>query len=104
MRRILVENARRKGREKHGGGQRREHADLDALSDGGTPQQILALHEAHEDLALHDPVKRKLVELRFFVGLPGDLAHQGRPGLVIRPRLAVRRHGRRRSRKKSNPA
>jgi hypothetical protein len=37
MRRILVENARRKGREKDGGGQRREHADLDALSDGGTP-------------------------------------------------------------------
>src|SRR4029079_16870262 len=30
MRRILVENARRKGREKHGGGRRREHADLDA--------------------------------------------------------------------------
>src|SRR5690349_14203544 len=28
MRRILVENARRKGREKHGGGRRREHADL----------------------------------------------------------------------------
>jgi hypothetical protein len=51
-------------------------------------------------LALHDPVKVKLVEMRFFVGLPGDLAHHGGPGLVIRPRLAVRRHGRRRSRRK----
>ncbi len=32
MRRILVENARRKGRKRHGGGMRREHADLDDLS------------------------------------------------------------------------
>jgi hypothetical protein len=62
---------------------------------GGTPLQILAVHEAHEDLELHDPVKAKLVELRFFVGLLEDLAHHGRPGLVIRPRRAVRRRGRR---------
>src|SRR4051795_2019473 len=36
MRRILVENPRRKGREKHGGGRRHEHADLDALGAGGS--------------------------------------------------------------------
>ena len=69
MRRILVEDARRRGREKHGGGRRREHADLDDYSDGGSPQEILALHEALEEFALHDPVKAKLVELRFFGGL-----------------------------------
>src|SRR5207302_608691 len=69
MRRILVENARRKGREKHGGGRRREHADLDALSASGYPQDILALHGALEQFALHDPLKAKLVELRFFGGL-----------------------------------
>src|SRR5438105_10419433 len=34
MRRILVENARRKGRDKHGGGRRREQADLDTLHAG----------------------------------------------------------------------
>src|SRR5262245_18720707 len=34
MRRILVENARRKGRDKHGGGRHREHPDLDALAAG----------------------------------------------------------------------
>ena len=51
MRRILVENARRKGREKHGGGRRREHADLDALSDSRGPQDILALHTALEQFA-----------------------------------------------------
>jgi RNA polymerase sigma factor (TIGR02999 family) len=69
MRRILVENARRKGREKHGGGRRREQADLDAMSASGHPQDILALHAALEQFALHDPIKAKLVELRFFGGL-----------------------------------
>jgi RNA polymerase sigma factor (TIGR02999 family) len=69
MRRILVENARRKGRAKHGGGRRREHADLDALGDDATPHELLALHEALEAFARHDPLKAKLVELRFFGGL-----------------------------------
>jgi RNA polymerase sigma factor (TIGR02999 family) len=69
MRRILVENARRKGREKHGGGRRREHADLDALSASRDPQDILALHAALEQFALRDPLKAKLVEMRFFGGL-----------------------------------
>jgi RNA polymerase sigma factor (TIGR02999 family) len=69
MRRILVENARRKGRRKHGGGRRREHAELDNLSVGESPQYLLALHEALEQFALQDPIKAKLVELRFFGGL-----------------------------------
>lgn len=69
MRRILIENARRKGREKHGGGLRRDHAELDDLSAAGSPQELLALHEALEEFALHDPVKAKLVELRYFGGL-----------------------------------
>src|SRR6201996_6260150 len=69
MRRILVENARRKGRVKHGGGRRRVHEDLDALDASGSPQDILALHDALEQFALHDPLKAKLVELRFFGGL-----------------------------------
>jgi DNA-directed RNA polymerase specialized sigma24 family protein len=65
----LVENARRKGRIKHGGGRGRQHADLDALDAGGPPQELLALHEALEQFALRDPLKAKLVELRFFGGL-----------------------------------
>jgi RNA polymerase sigma factor (TIGR02999 family) len=69
MRRILVENARRKGRVKHGGGRRRVQEDLDALDAGGPPQDILALNEALEQFALHEPLKAKLVELRFFGGL-----------------------------------
>jgi RNA polymerase sigma factor (TIGR02999 family) len=69
MRRILVENVRRKGRIKHGGGRRREHADLDAIHASGTAQELLALHEALEQFAKHDPLKARLVELRFFAGL-----------------------------------
>jgi RNA polymerase sigma factor (TIGR02999 family) len=69
MRRILVETARRKGREKHGGGLRREHADLDSLNAGAPAEEILSLHEALEQFAAHDPVKARLVELRFFAGL-----------------------------------
>jgi RNA polymerase sigma factor (TIGR02999 family) len=69
MRRILVEEARRKRSLKRGGGRRREPADLDALQDGGPVHDVLALHEALERLAAHDPVKAKLVELRFFAGL-----------------------------------
>lgn len=69
MRRILVENARRKAREKHGGGRRREFTDLDGFSASGTPQDILDLHGALEQFAVREPLKAKLVELRFFGGL-----------------------------------
>jgi RNA polymerase sigma factor (TIGR02999 family) len=68
MRRILVEHARGKGRRKRGGG-RREHPDLDALAAGGSAEDLLALHDALERFAAHDPVKARLVELRFFAGL-----------------------------------
>jgi RNA polymerase sigma factor (TIGR02999 family) len=69
MRRILVENARRKRREKHGGGRRREAdlpTDLPAID---SDAEILALHEALDLLAEHDPPKAQLVELTFFAGL-----------------------------------
>src|SRR5256885_723998 len=69
MRRILVDSARRKGREKHGGGLRREQADLDTLGAGAPAEDLLAVHEALERFAAHDPAKARLVELRFFGGL-----------------------------------
>ncbi len=69
MRRILVEAARGKGREKRGGGRRREHPDLDALAAGGSDDDLLALHEVLEQFAAVDPLKARLVELRFFAGL-----------------------------------
>jgi RNA polymerase sigma factor (TIGR02999 family) len=69
MRRILVENARAKGRAKRGGGRRREHPDLDALDAAAPAEDLLALHDALDQFAAHDPVKANLVELRFFAGL-----------------------------------
>jgi RNA polymerase sigma factor (TIGR02999 family) len=66
MRHILVEHARARGRQKRG---RREPADLEALAGGGPPEDFLALHEALEQFAIHDPVKARLVELRYFAGL-----------------------------------
>jgi RNA polymerase sigma factor (TIGR02999 family) len=69
MRRILVESARSKGRLKRGGGNRREHPDLDALAANGSAEDLLTLHDALDQFAVHDPVKAKLVELRFFAGL-----------------------------------
>jgi RNA polymerase sigma factor (TIGR02999 family) len=69
MRRILVENARRKGRARHGGGRRREHPDLETLVAGESDEQLLALHAALEQFAARDPDAARLVELRFFAGL-----------------------------------
>ena len=70
MRRILVENARRKQRLKHGGEWQRIHLttlDVAITSDDG---QLLALDEALEKLAARDPVGAQLIKLRFFAGLP----------------------------------
>jgi RNA polymerase sigma factor (TIGR02999 family) len=79
MRRILVESARHKGRLKRGGGRDREAIDLDALMGGLPDEELLALHEALERFAAHDPGKAQLVELRFFGGmsLPEVAEHLG---------------------------
>ena len=69
MRRILIEAARGKARMKRGGGRRREHVDLDTLDPGADSDDLLALHDALEAFAAKDPLKAKLVELRYFGGL-----------------------------------
>lgn len=69
MRRILVENARRKQSEKHGGELRRLNLDqADALA-AATPNDLLAVDEALEHLALQDPKAAQLVKLHCFAGL-----------------------------------
>jgi RNA polymerase sigma factor (TIGR02999 family) len=71
MRRILVENARRKRSEKHGGGLRR--VDLDGAdrpaADEAHADDLLALDEALTRLAAEDHIKAELVKLRYFAGL-----------------------------------
>jgi RNA polymerase sigma factor (TIGR02999 family) len=67
MRRILVENARRKGRLKHGGGRTREPGEGD-LACPERPQRLLALDEALDRLAASSPQAAELVKLRYFAG------------------------------------
>jgi RNA polymerase sigma factor (TIGR02999 family) len=70
MRRILVENARRKHRLKHGGNRQRVElcdGDLAVLPDGS--DELLALDAALIKLAVEDPEASELVKLRFFTGL-----------------------------------
>ncbi|MCU0782614.1 MAG: ECF-type sigma factor [Verrucomicrobia bacterium] len=76
MRRILIDNARRKRALRHGGGA--ERVDLDGLDLAASvdDEQLLALHEALDRLAAHDAVKAELVKLRFFAGLTIEQAAQ----------------------------
>lgn len=72
MRRILIDSARRKHTDKRGGGLERH--ELDGLLAPEPDQELLALHEALDKLAAEDPVKARLVELRYFAGLTNDQA------------------------------
>jgi len=69
MRRLLVENARRKGRQKRGGDWRRidVHMHMPALANPNP--DVLAVDEAIMELALVHPKKAELVKLRYFAGM-----------------------------------
>jgi RNA polymerase sigma factor (TIGR02999 family) len=69
MRRILVENARRRSRVKRGGDRARVDLAAAAPVVPQTDQDLLALDEALEQLALKDPIKAELVGLHIFAGL-----------------------------------
>jgi RNA polymerase sigma factor (TIGR02999 family) len=69
MRRILVEQARRKGRSKRGGRQRRLDLQANVPTVQGPSLDILAVHEALKDLEQIEPQKAELVKLRYFAGL-----------------------------------
>jgi RNA polymerase sigma factor (TIGR02999 family) len=69
MRRILIDNARRKARPKHGGDRRRVSGDFAAAPSGMPSEDLLALDEALDKLAEEEPAKAELVKLRFFAGL-----------------------------------
>jgi len=69
MRRILIDNARRKKSLKHGGGHKVANLDNAELAIKEPSEDIIALDEALAKLALEDPVKANLVKLRYFAGL-----------------------------------
>jgi RNA polymerase sigma factor (TIGR02999 family) len=72
MRRILVDNARRKRALKRGDGLRRQ--PLEAVVAPQIDEELVALDEALQELAAADPLKARLVELRYFAGLTGEQA------------------------------
>ena len=69
MRRILIDAARRKLTEKHGGDRRRIDLDECEVAVPSRAADLVALDEALGRLAAEDPVKAKLVTLRYFGGL-----------------------------------
>ena len=69
MRRILVDNARRKARPKHGGDRERMDLDQRPLAAPERSDDLIALDEALDRLAAEDSKKAALVKLRYFAGL-----------------------------------
>ena len=74
MRRILVENARRKKSVKHGGQLQRQDLTEVESTESASPDQLLALDEALTRLARHDAPVAELVKLRYFAGMTIDQA------------------------------
>ena len=72
MRDILVEQARRKAGPKRGGGQRRQELDEACAVLKPPSDDVLAIHEAIEELEAHDSIKAQIVLLRYFTGLTMD--------------------------------
>jgi len=88
MRRILVENARRKKRVKHGGGRRRVDLDAADLAGEVPSDDLIALDEALEKLSNEDKVSAELIKLRFFAGLTMEQA----AGILRIPRRTADRN------------
>ena len=69
MRRILVDQARRKQTDKHGGGRRRVELPEDLAAPEASSDDLVALDEALSQLERHDADAARLVKLRYFAGL-----------------------------------
>ena len=76
MRRILVEDARRKQYQRHGGRHKRVMLNESLAGENATiaPDDLLALNQALQKLQNEDKTKAELVKLRFFAGLTGEQA------------------------------
>jgi RNA polymerase sigma factor (TIGR02999 family) len=85
MRRILVDRARTRRRFKHGGGRHRAVLDPELIMAPESSEDLLALDEALNKLAVQDPAVAALVNLRYFAGLTNKQAAEA---LGIAPRTA----------------
>src|SRR3954470_17916760 len=87
MRRILINRARDKGRQKRGGGWQRQELDRLAVADQASDEETLAIDEALQRLEQHNKPCADLVKLRFFAGLTMD---EAAAALDVAPRTAHR--------------
>jgi RNA polymerase sigma factor (TIGR02999 family) len=87
MRRILVEAARRRQADKHGGGRQRLDAATVEIAAPELNDDLVAIDAALDQLADLDPVKAELVKLRYFAGLTIEEAAKA---LGISPATAKR--------------
>ncbi len=71
MRRILVDQARRRLRIRHGGGLHRDDMDPVEIPGGAREEQLVAIDEALARLEKTDPRRAEVVKLRYFVGMSG---------------------------------
>jgi RNA polymerase sigma factor (TIGR02999 family) len=69
MRRILIDRARRRQAERHGGKLQRVDADVVEITAPAGEEELFEVHEALDRLAREHPQKAELVKLRYFVGL-----------------------------------
>jgi RNA polymerase sigma factor (TIGR02999 family) len=69
MRDILVEQARAKAGPRRGGGRHRVELNDAVAADGPPADEVLAVHEALEELEKEDPEKAQIVKLRYFAGM-----------------------------------
>jgi len=76
MRRILIENARRKAAQRHGGGKARLDVHEIEIAAPAKDEELLALSDALEKFAIRDKKKAELVKLRYFVGFTTEEAAQ----------------------------
>jgi len=72
MRRILIDNARRKSAKRHGGGQQRVDVEEIDIAAPAKDEELIAINDALEELAKADPQKAELVKLRYFIGLTNE--------------------------------
>jgi RNA polymerase sigma factor (TIGR02999 family) len=69
MRRLLIDSARKKARQKRGGKLERLNIDALDIADHASPEELLMIDEALVGLAKHDPSAAEVVKLRYFAGL-----------------------------------
>jgi len=88
MRRILIENARRKAAEKRGGGRQRVDLQELDLPTAEPEEELLQLNDALQQLELENPERARVVVLKFF----GDLSNQEIAGTLGISERTVNRH------------